>query len=265
MVQISLSGKDWTQIVRSSLISVVIVIVLTLALDYPNLRRMDEEMFWGNFRNDFLIPIAVGFPAFLLLFWKIRQLACAKRILEELAYTDSLTGALNRRAFQDRVENILRGASRRPVAMCVIDLDHFKTINDTHGHEVGDEALKAVSSAIARCLSDDEIFGRIGGEEFVLFTPNVTEPLALLGAERIRTAIEACDFSRDRLGGRLTASIGVALAYRTPRFQDLYREADACLYKAKTGGRNRVVMTVLSRRAEEYSSKLTADGAGAAA
>lgn len=251
MITTRLNALDYAIIAASAVLSTVVITALTIAIDYSNLAGLGGEQLATNLRNDLLIPILLGLPNFTVVFWKIRQLAKARDQLEKLASTDSLTGTLNRRAFQTRAENLLAeaGSNGLASALLVIDIDHFKNVNDSFGHDIGDKALASVAAAIGGQLRHDEVFGRIGGEEFVVFMPRTTTPMAALMAERLRAAVQSSTFAQETLQRDLTVSIGVATCRGRTPFTELYKEADACLYQAKERGRNRVVLTSMEEKA----------------
>ena len=167
----------------------------------------------------------------------------------QLATMDTLTGLYNRRHFLELLERELaRTAShRRPLALLIIDLDHFKLINDRHGHPAGDIVLKQVAAALSVDTRDDFIMARIGGEEFAAVLPEHDVEQAAEFAQRLCDAIAALELSEDVGAKRVTISIGVAawLADMT-NVSDFLRAADAELYRAKQTGRNRVC-SVLAR------------------
>lgn len=244
---VTLSMRDYSLIVAATTGFTIVTLLLVFALDYGNLTVQPDELIWLSVRNDILGPLLIGGPTFFYLFSKLRQLALTRQALERLAFTDSLTGIFNRRAFHNAVEPVL--LSERPVAaaMMVIDVDHFKKVNDTFGHHTGDEALVAVSDAIRTSLGADDVLGRIGGEEFAVFTHCATPGLAALKAEQLRAAVAASDFGRQLGACGLTVSIGVAFSDTSTTYEQLYREADASLYEAKHSGRNRVVVSYRDR------------------
>ncbi len=158
-----------------------------------------------------------------------------------LARRDALTGALNRTTYEEEVRVALGAAERkgRDVSLILFDLDHFKAINDTHGHTAGDLVLSFVGELMAERTKEPHLFARVGGEEFaVLFHGSRVE--ALGEAERIRAAIERIDVDYDGTKIPVTASIGVAQFLRGQTASELYDEADALLYQAKKSGRNQV-------------------------
>ncbi len=168
-----------------------------------------------------------------------------RRQWEHAASTDHLTGLANRRtvatAGERRVRIALQGG--QPLAVAVIDIDHFKPINDRFGHEVGDEALKHVACLIAQACSAADLVARQGGEEFVAVLEGDNESDLLAAAARIRLAVEAHPFSARGRPLTITVSIGLALlAEGDQTLDDLLRRADHALYAAKAGGRNRLVM-----------------------
>jgi diguanylate cyclase (GGDEF)-like protein len=168
------------------------------------------------------------------------QLAAAHRRLAEKASRDEMTGMLKREAFFGTLDASRRRTDRG--ALLIIDADHFKKINDTHGHLAGDEALLAICAAIRRGVRESDVLGRIGGEEFGALLVGATAADALRVAERIRTEVEAlrfCPTDGDVIP--LTVSIGGILCSRDASVSELMRAADKRLYEAKNRGRNRAV------------------------
>jgi len=190
-----------------------------------------------------------------IAFWLYRLKRSQLRFMR-LARRDGLTGIFNRQHFVEEAEQALRyvGKSLRGACLILIDLDHFKEINDTHGHVVGDAVLKR-AVAVCQChLNSCDVFGRLGGEEFGILLPECTVIQALERAERIRTAIQQVD-SDDEVP--LTASFGIAAtAHYGYELRRLLIAADSALYRAKNDGRNRVVVSM-----DDYAPRAaTADG-----
>jgi diguanylate cyclase (GGDEF)-like protein len=173
----------------------------------------------------------------------VRQLLRSRR-LRVLALTDELTGLANRRnilAFLDEQAHAAK-RSGQPLGVVSFDIDHFKRVNDTHGHDGGDRALKRIAAVANTCLRDSDRLGRVGGEEFLLVLPNTEQATAVEIAERLRKAIEAAPFDEVAPGARMAVSLGVAAwdsGHDTTTV--LMKRADEALYRAKEGGRNRVV------------------------
>jgi two-component system cell cycle response regulator len=173
-----------------------------------------------------------------------RQLEAKNRLLEELALTDPLTGLPNRRAIEDWATRQLSGAQRYGFSFLVVlaDLDHFKAVNDTYGHDAGDSVLKKFSEILRANSRRSDICGRMGGEEFLLILTHTTEENARIVIERIRRALEAVKFDFDGASFTVTASFGIRGFEGTQPadFNQLVIQADAALYAAKRAGRNRI-------------------------
>lgn len=170
-----------------------------------------------------------------------------KRMLEELrhlATTDSLTGLYNRRHFLELCQRELRRVGRYPnsVALLMLDADHFKNINDTYGHDAGDQVLRIISRLCRTHVRDVDIIGRMGGEELAILLPQTGYPAVLEVAERLRAAIAETTLPlKDGQMLRFTVSIGgCACNGRQPDLDALLKAADQALYVAKRNGRNRV-------------------------
>lgn len=205
--------------------------------------------------------MGLGLLAFLFHIYRARSLSfywrmqASKERLRNLATTDALTGLLNARAYHERCNQVLVSTRRRgaPWAVLFMDLDHFKSINDRHGHAAGDIVLQSVAQALAGGVRASDIVARIGGEEFSVFLPDTEPEGARVLAESLRAAVEALmpDIGPERL--RVTASIGVASGLSAAHsVEDIQRMADQAMYEAKAQGRNRV--TVFQRLAEAPAS-----------
>jgi two-component system cell cycle response regulator len=173
-----------------------------------------------------------------------RQIQKKNALLQELALTDPLTGLPNRRAIEDWTTRELNGAARHGFAfwIAVADLDHFKSVNDHHGHDAGDVVLKRFADLLRANTRSSNMCGRTGGEEFILGVTHVEKEGIQIAIERIRQQFEA---ERFRFGDRVigvTASFGIAgfRGKQAPKFDALLRNADEALYTAKRGGRNRL-------------------------
>lgn len=168
--------------------------------------------------------------------------------LERLAHTDSLTGVINRRHFLELAEQELERAHRHGDALSIlmIDIDHFKRINDQYGHQTGDIALQRLTSWCLAVLRSFDVFGRLGGEEFVALLPRSDAVGAREVAERLRLTVEAAEIVLDdSLRIRFTISVGVTTLSAVPdgkrkTIETLLNQADQALYQAKNAGRNRV-------------------------
>ena len=188
-----------------------------------------------------------------------RALTREKAKAESLARTGPLTELLNRRAFMELGRTNMQRALRyhRQLAVVMLDVDHFKSTNDRHGHGAGDQVLVAVAETIREVVRSADVAARIGGEEFALLLPDTDAEGALALAERLRTAICEKKVSYERRDIAVTASLGVAARIETDEALDtLIRRADAALYQAKEEGRNRTIAST-PPEAESDSSHAT--------
>jgi diguanylate cyclase (GGDEF)-like protein len=165
--------------------------------------------------------------------------------------TDTLSGLLNRRGFEDRGDRALTLAARSgvPTVMIVADLDHFKQINDHHGHATGDQVIASFAAVMRDCASPHAVLARLGGEEFAALLPGANLATGKLFAETVRSAFRGLPATRTGLDAPPTASFGVAQLMPFDHLPDLLRRADTALYQAKTDGRDcvRLAMTEPAR------------------
>ena len=165
--------------------------------------------------------------------------------LEEIAFQDQLTGIANRRGFFQSANKELDRASRfkHPFSLFIFDVDHFKKVNDTYGHDVGDIVLQNVAQIGTEALREVDLFGRIGGEEFAVVIPEADATGAKQSAERLREAFECLEVQTGDHSIKFTASFGVCSVDAAPQItvEEVLKRADIALYQAKSGGRNRVV------------------------
>jgi diguanylate cyclase (GGDEF)-like protein len=165
--------------------------------------------------------------------------------LEEKATTDGLTGLLNKRAMLDSAEEKLQAAKRfgRRLSVLIADIDHFKNVNDTYGHDVGDVVIKGLAAIHERAKRGTDSVARFGGEEFVTICDETDAAGALLLAERIRSELERTTFHAGAETLSCTCSIGIATFPEAgERWEDLFKAADAALYASKRGGRNTITV-----------------------
>ena len=173
-----------------------------------------------------------------------------------MALTDSLTGLYNRRYLEVHLEKLIEqnGRSQKAMAVIMMDIDHFKSVNDTYGHNVGDEVLKIFADRIKDDLRSFDLVARLGGEEFVAILPDVAPERAYMVAERLRRAIADEPIPCAVEGGslKITTSIGAAIINRGGHsIPAVLERADKCLYEAKHAGRNCTVF--------EHKGKLNPD------
>jgi diguanylate cyclase (GGDEF)-like protein len=163
--------------------------------------------------------------------------------LLRLATTDGLTGVYNRRYFFEQITAEVQRMHRyhRPAALFMLDLDHFKRLNDGYGHDVGDSALVETAAMVRLTLRTHDLFGRIGGEEFAGFLPETEIAQAVTVCERIRELIATIEVPTPNGPARFSASIGIVALGPQETFNAALKRADQAMYAAKQGGRNRVI------------------------
>lgn len=178
--------------------------------------------------------------AYLALLYMFAYLRRHYAQMHQMAHTDALTSLINRRAMQQRLEGELDRARRynRPFALLLADLDHFKQVNDTYGHSVGDQVLREVSGRLAQHLRESDILARWGGEEFLILAPETDLHQAHLLAQRLLEAIRENPVS----GVPVTLSLGVACYRHGDTIAALLSRADEAMYRAKASGRNQVML-----------------------
>jgi len=228
-----------------------------IATDLDTASRVDRIIYLNKllFVTGALLATALFFGTFFiypLIRGQVREegklramtvsLSARSQTLEHAALTDGLTGMQNRRYFDDALREYLDEFRRidRPVGLMILDLDHFKQVNDTHGHDVGDEVLRAVASCLRGMTRYHDVVARLGGEEFAVVTPNMDAELLGRFAERIRKAIANMSILSGNVRLKVTTSVGLAVWDHKESAEDFYRRADRQLYEAKKQGRNRV-------------------------
>jgi len=212
----------------------------------------------GALHNDALLrlevlhflALALSLPAYVLLMGRVQLMhqmlhhtSRKIRTIEESAQRDPLAGCFNRRYILSALEQQkqLADESGIPLCMAVLDLDHFKRINDECGHLAGDEVLRSFARVAQQHVRSDDIFGRYGGEEFLLIFPGTPLLLALNTCERVRAQVEAHAWA-EPLRGRVSVSIGVTQYVVGESVLEFFSRADTAMYLAKEGGRNQVVV-----------------------
>ncbi len=191
-----------------------------------------------------LVPLPIAASVAVVLMRLIRSLDLARRQVHRLAVTDGLTGVCNRRHFMELAEAEFSKARRYGLvlSLLMVDADHFKSVNDQHGHDSGDRVLQALSRAASSSVRAVDVVARYGGEEFVVLLPLTAAADALQVAERMRASIEALQIGIE--GGsslRVTVSVGCATCEAADcSLRTLLNQADKALYRAKASGRNQV-------------------------
>lgn len=201
------------------------------------------EFFWYGVLVAILSP-ALSAPGLALTAWRmVYHLNAAQTALTRAADTDALTGVANRRSFMVEAELAFTNAksSGMPFSIIMLDIDHFKAINDTHGHSVGDAVLRDVARSCSEALRGSDCFARFGGEEFIVLLHMTAGRNALNVAEILRKTVANLVFEH-KTPPKVTVSLGVAgFSASSDSLHDILNEADRQLYAAKAAGRNRVM------------------------
>ena len=239
---------------RAHLVDVPVVIIT--AEESP--QALYEALHIGA--NDFLkkpvdpIELTARTRNMLRLRARQQELKHANAELARLANTDGLTGAANRRYYLKRMSQELERARRYggPVSVALIDVDHFKAVNDSHGHQAGDEVLRCLTASIMDCMRRNDLVGRLGGEEFAVLMPETDSAAARIVAERIRAETSAMPLST--VSGMLSITVSIGVAQADPAIdtpESILHTADQALYLAKDAGRNQVCLAPSSAQATE--------------
>lgn len=189
-------------------------------------------------------PVAIGSITYRLAI----QLHKQKELLKQLSRVDGLTGLYNRHYWETRVSDLMALVRRsmQPLSLILLDVDHFKSINDTYGHLTGDQVLQQIARLLRLNLRESELLGRYGGEEFALVLPNTDKDAAYATAERLRRLVQLAHFETDKGAAALSCTISLGVASYHAGFQsysDWFRAADKALYAAKEEGRNKTVLS----------------------
>lgn len=245
--RLDLSSTSRLRVYLLTVVGTLVCIAIAFTVDGYSFRtgewRLPERWY-----NNVFIPLVVAPPFFYLLLSKLRELSLAHRELMTIASTDPLTNCLNRRAFTALVDGYLSRFNDSPEkgrgALLVLDVDHFKAVNDQFGHDRGDEALQLIANTIKASVREPDLVARLGGEEFGVFLPGMEAGRATAAAERICREIQALPFRPTGELHPLSLSIGGVTFEPPTSFHELYRHADQRLYAAKRKGRNRVEIAI---------------------
>jgi len=242
----TIDGYKLTRMLKSEAGDAFVPIILLTALDDVASKRRGM----ASGADDFLskpvhsVELEIRLKSMLRIKELADELQLAKQRLERLAVTDSLTSLHNRRSLDEALEREFARARRygHPLSVLMLDLDHFKQVNDNHGHAVGDAVLELVGDVLKRATRETDIVGRFGGEEFMMLAPHTPREQAELVGERIRELVASDSEAAENLPS-VTMSVGLASTEFEvlDNGEQLVKLADDALYEAKRGGRNRVV------------------------
>jgi len=232
--------QSWSSVGRWTLFGTLSCMLVSVAFNTLMFGDLGPTALQRSIFSATVLPALLGIPLVLFLGMRVRGLALSNMRLGLVARTDSLTSCLNRGAFTARVTILL--AQRETTAtgaLLMIDADNFKAINDLFGHDNGDQALAIIARSIRSVLRTGDLVGRMGGEEFAVYLPDLDYSQTEAIAERIRRSVNLAVFNPDGRQRTLSVSIGGAVFEGRASFAELFRIADQRLYKAKQTGRNR--------------------------
>jgi len=212
------------------------VAVLILA-QLPTMSQLGKQMLW---------PISITGLASCLALSELRRRRAEVNVhaLQAASTTDPLTGAFNRRWLDIEMKHRFAQFKRQnmPFSILLVDIDHFKSINDTRGHAAGDAVLASVAREMGKTIRDMDVLFRIGGEEFVIVLPGTNSCAATVASERLRSAIERTSFQVNHEIVPVTVSIGATTVRPTDTAEEILKRADDAMYSAKRHGRNQCVI-----------------------
>ncbi|MCC3244947.1 GGDEF domain-containing protein [Methylocystis sp. WRRC1] len=241
--------ESFRQVVGYTIVCTIFTTLVAVCVVGGALWPMPDVVFYFGVGIAAFIPIFITVPLAFVVFYMLLLITRTIDRVGALIQFDPLTGVLTRAHFLGETQ---RAFSQGGVFM-MVDADHFKKINDTYGHDLGDSALKTLASSLTASVGDSGFVGRLGGEEFGVFLPRATSALALLMAQTIRTTVRASGAVIDGRAIGLTVSIGAAERRPGRSLDDAIKAADMLLYAAKRAGRDRAFIegvTALEPRAD---------------
>lgn len=218
-----------------TLLTVIVPVIVSAAIFWP-LRLRAPDLYFAGIAIAAFIPMFITPPIAFAGLHMLRLLTATIERIDDHVRFDSLTGIYNRGHFLDRVR-----ASRTGGMMLIIDVDHFKAVNDTYGHEAGDEVLKSLGALFNSTIGEIGLVGRLGGEEFGVFLPDGTPRMGAAVARNLREAVREHAFVAGQISVNLTISVGGAVHFENLPIGHSLKAADERLYAAKQAGRNRYV------------------------
>lgn len=239
-----MSAAGWKITLRWTVIGTLCCVLFSVCFNAIVFHDLGGEAYKRGIVVAIILPMLLAGPLFFFLTTKLRELARLNHRLNAAVSVDHLTRVLNRGAFTDAAKSAIsllgRGGrcDKASNLFVVIDIDHFKQVNDLYGHPVGDKALKTVADAMNTAIRDHDLMGRLGGEEFGMLLTHVKRADAPYIVDRIRRSVSSICMVHDSRPIDLTVSIGGIIFKGDVEFNTLYKAADAKLYDAKKSGRN---------------------------
>ena len=231
---------------RFTLLASLIVVLSSVAITEIIFSLANARIPTAGLVTSICAPAIISFPMIWYILGLLFKVHKMEEEMRELATYDQLTGAYNRRSLFEIAEKYFEIARRQEemISVLFLDIDHFKRVNDTHGHSEGDNILKAVSRTIQATLRKSDALGRFGGEEFILILLNTDKNGAYSAAEKVRKQVENLTIYSDKKQISVTISIGLTSTSekKASNINEMMRDADEALYQAKKNGRNQTVI-----------------------
>lgn len=243
-----MSPAGWKMTIRWTLVGTLCCVIFSVCFNAIVFQDLGPTAYNRGILVAIILPVLLAGPLFFFLTTKLRELSRMNHRLNDAVSMDHLTRVLNRGAFTDASKAAIKlldrgGRSNGTTNLfIVIDIDHFKHVNDKHGHPVGDKALKAVADAINTAIRDHDLMGRLGGEEFGVLLTHVSRSDAPHIMDRIRLSVSSMCMVHESQPIDLTVSAGGVVFSGDIEFNALYKAADSRLYQAKKSGRNKSVL-----------------------
>lgn len=236
---------DWKIVTRRSVTYLAMVLALAELLVGLYYASQGAGRVYSGMIQTAVVTLIVGTPFVVHMMAQNERLTMLMRQLKKISSTDDMTGLLNRKQFLKEVTGRLatKGPGKGAGAFLFLDADHFKTLNDTYGHALGDRIIAFLGDRIRSSVRSEDLAGRIGGEEFGVFLSDVGSERARVIADRLRLKVQAAGVELGIEGLRLSVSVGIAVHRPGITLQQLMSEADQCLYAAKDAGRNTVIIS----------------------
>lgn len=236
----NVNKQQFKNIFSLSIVILIISLIVTYIISKSIQKRFLDYSSTIERKNKELTELNLGLEN--IVKERTAELNEAYEKMEKIALTDTLTNVYNRYYFNSALQNEISRAKRyESFSLLMFDIDHFKEVNDTYGHDVGDNVLKTIAERVGSCLRESDIFARVGGEEFMVILPRTTLETANEIGERIRKCIEECHIESL---GQITISLGLVEYRENESFTEIVKRVDTALYKAKNNGRNNLITEV---------------------
>lgn len=222
----------WTGLVVVLCVAAPVLSVAALLSNFP---WLPPRFYWGVLAVAGVIPLIIVPPIAFVALNILRLMTLTIEKVDEFVRYDTLTGVLSRAYLLGKTRDALPGGG----SFLMVDADHFKSINDTHGHDIGDAALKCIAVSLRKALSSEALIGRLGGEEFGVFLPGADETTAAAIADSLCVAMRREGAVVEGINLAMTVSVGGAVHVRTDNLEKTMKRADEALYQAKRSGRDR--------------------------